>query len=90
MDVRHILQEIRHNMKTVVARDSELGLSLWHVLLNIHPADIANFFADNTKIWSRINTKQWPLSKVLPILKINQIGNFHSENLNNLKYKFIL
>lgn len=46
MDVRHIFQEIRHNMKTVILKDSELGVSLWKALLDIHPADIADFFAD--------------------------------------------
>ena len=46
MDVRHIFQEIRYNIQTVVRGDSDLGRSLWAALLNIHPADIADFFAD--------------------------------------------
>lgn len=46
MDVRQIFYEIKHNMQTVIHRDSELGQSLWHALLDIHPADIADFFSD--------------------------------------------
>lgn len=46
MDVRYIFQEIKHNMQAVIQGDSDLGRSLWRALLDIHPADIADFFAD--------------------------------------------
>jgi len=38
--------DIIHNLDTVAKRDSELGRSLWNSLVALHPADIAQFFAD--------------------------------------------
>lgn len=46
MDVRKIVQEIKDNLQTVLAKDSSLGKSLWLELLKIHPADMAHFFED--------------------------------------------
>lgn len=43
MDIKNILQEIRDNIKLVISRDSPLGTSLWQALLELHPADIADF-----------------------------------------------
>ncbi len=46
MDGRHILDEIKSNLASVISRDSTLGKSLWAALLQIHPADIAQFLTD--------------------------------------------
>jgi magnesium transporter len=43
MDNKHILQDIRDNIQSVINRDSPLGSSLWDTLLGMHPADIADF-----------------------------------------------
>ncbi len=43
MDNKNIAQEIRDNIQSVINRDSPLGTSLWHTLLEMHPADIADF-----------------------------------------------
>ncbi|MCX5922233.1 MAG: magnesium transporter [Candidatus Dependentiae bacterium] len=46
MNVRQILKEIQDNIKAVIEQDSDWGVHLWQELLKIHPADIADFFAD--------------------------------------------
>jgi magnesium transporter len=43
MENKNISQEIRDNIELVISRDSPLGTSLWHALLEMHPADIADF-----------------------------------------------
>ncbi|MGB8367447.1 MAG: hypothetical protein WCD44_03755, partial [Candidatus Babeliales bacterium] len=49
MDSKKILKEIQENINIVIAHDTPLGKSLWQALLEIHPADIADFLTDNTK-----------------------------------------
>lgn len=46
MDGQHLLQEIRDHLDAVIAQDSQLGIGLWHNFLELHPADIADFFSD--------------------------------------------
>jgi magnesium transporter len=43
---RSLLQEIRDNIDVVAHQSSPLGISLWNLLLEVHPADMADFFAD--------------------------------------------
>jgi magnesium transporter len=49
MNDRHILDEIKDNLETVILQDSVLGQSLWKEFLAVHPADIAQFFSDLDK-----------------------------------------
>lgn len=46
MNVEKILQEVKENLNAVIQRDTPLGISLWNTLLELHPADLADFFAD--------------------------------------------
>jgi magnesium transporter len=46
MESRQILQEIKSNIDTVIKKDSPLGESLWNELLQVHPADLADFISD--------------------------------------------
>lgn len=43
MNIEKILQEIQENIQTVIKRDTPLGNSLWAALIEMHPADIADF-----------------------------------------------
>lgn len=43
MSVEQILQEIRDNIEAVIVHDSAVGIALWNKLLEVHPADIAQF-----------------------------------------------
>lgn len=45
MDIS-LLQEIKDNIDVVVHQSSPLGISLWNLFLEVHPADMADFFAD--------------------------------------------
>lgn len=49
MNAKKILWEIRENIGLVLKKDSPLGKSLWEALLEVHPADLALFFADINK-----------------------------------------
>jgi magnesium transporter len=46
MDGQHLLQEIKDHLDAVIAQDSILGKALWSKFLELHPADIADFFTD--------------------------------------------
>lgn len=46
MVVEQILQAIRESIETVTAQDSPNGIALWNKLLEIHPADIAQFITE--------------------------------------------
>lgn len=48
MDVKNILQEVKDNMQAVLQEDPTLGRPLWQEFIDLHPADIANFFTDNS------------------------------------------
>lgn len=49
MDTRNILQKMRENIHAVLRGDPVLGEPLWKEFLELHPADIANFFEDSPK-----------------------------------------
>lgn len=46
MDNKTLLQEIKDNILVVAEQSSPLGASLWKMFLEVHPADMADFFAD--------------------------------------------
>lgn len=46
MDHQTLLQNIRDNITAVAEQSTPLGISLWNLFLQMHPADIADFFAD--------------------------------------------
>lgn len=46
MESERILQEIKANIQAVINQEQPLGVSLWHDFIELHPADIANFFTD--------------------------------------------
>lgn len=46
MDSKKILQEIKDNLTAVIKKDSPLGQSLWQALIELHPADLADFYSD--------------------------------------------
>lgn len=47
MDAKNILQEMKDNMQAVLQQDPTLGVPLWKEFIDLHPADIANFFTDS-------------------------------------------
>jgi magnesium transporter len=46
MDSRHLLHEIQDHLDSVIAQDTPLARGLWQHFLDLHPADIADFFSD--------------------------------------------
>lgn len=46
MENKSLLQEIKENVQAVAEQSSPLGASLWKMLVEMHPADIAEFFGD--------------------------------------------
>ncbi|CAN5128127.1 magnesium transporter [soil metagenome] len=46
MDSRHLLHEIQDHLDAVIAQDTPLARGLWQHFLDLHPADIADFFSD--------------------------------------------
>jgi magnesium transporter len=46
VDLNKLFNDIVHNIQAVMRRDTPLGQALWKELLALHPADIAQFFAD--------------------------------------------
>lgn len=49
MNIEKILQEIQENIQTVIKRDTPLGNSLWKALVEMHPADIADFLENSER-----------------------------------------
>jgi len=49
MDDQHILREVQDHLDAVITQDSEFGKGLWQSFIQLHPADIADFFADIDK-----------------------------------------
>ncbi|MBA3954948.1 magnesium transporter [Candidatus Dependentiae bacterium] len=49
MATKRIFDQILHNLDTVIAQDSPLGVLLWQGFVKLHPADIAQFLGNNTK-----------------------------------------
>ena len=49
MNGHHILYEVREHIQAVIAQDTDLGKGLWRKFIELHPADIAAFFADIDK-----------------------------------------
>lgn len=49
MNGYNIVYEIQEHIQTVIAQDTDLGRGLWRKFLELHPADIAAFFADIDK-----------------------------------------
>lgn len=47
-----VLQEIKENIDVVVQQSSPLGISLWKLFLETHPADMADFLADISRTYS--------------------------------------
>jgi magnesium transporter len=45
MNQPKIIEEIKANLETFITRDSALGDSLWHIFLELHPVDIADFLS---------------------------------------------
>ncbi len=46
MSAKDILSKVRENIEAVIKKSSPLGVSLWEAFLEVHPADLADFFAD--------------------------------------------
>ncbi len=46
MDNQTLLNQIKDNITTVAEQSTPLGSSLWGFFLQMHPADMADFFAD--------------------------------------------
>lgn len=46
MDSRHLLHEIQDHLDAVIAQDTPLARGLWQHFIELHPADIADFFTD--------------------------------------------
>lgn len=46
MDSRHLLHEIQDHLDSVIAQDTPLARGLWQHFIDLHPADIADFFTD--------------------------------------------
>lgn len=46
MDSRHLLHEIQNHLDSVIAQDTPLARGLWQHFIDLHPADIADFFTD--------------------------------------------
>lgn len=46
MDNHELLQKIRDNIEVVINRSTPLGVSLWDLFIEMHPADMADFFSD--------------------------------------------
>lgn len=46
MDGQHLLHEIKDHLDAVIAQDSAYAQGLWNSFLELHPADIADFFTD--------------------------------------------
>lgn len=46
MDGRHLLHEIQDHLDSVIAQDTPLARGLWQHFIDLHPADIADFFTD--------------------------------------------
>lgn len=60
MNSERLLHEIQDHMEAVIAQDTDLGKGLWREFIELHPADIADFFSD-------IETKHFqPLFLKLP------------------------
>ncbi len=49
MNTEKTLAQVADNITTVVRQDTPLGVLLWQELIKLHPADIAQFFADLDK-----------------------------------------
>lgn len=46
MNGNHFLHEIRDHLDAVIRQDNPLGKLLWEKFIQLHPADIADFFSD--------------------------------------------
>lgn len=46
MNQLKILQEIKDNIDNVIKQDTPLGTSLWHMLTELHPADIVDLISE--------------------------------------------
>ncbi len=46
MDSRHLLGEIQEHLDAVIAQETPLARGLWNHFIDLHPADIADFFTD--------------------------------------------
>ena len=46
MDGQNLLHEIKDHLDAIIAQDSEYAKDLWKSFLDLHPADIADFFTD--------------------------------------------
>ena len=46
VEKKNVLLKIKENLEEVLGKKSSLGKLLWHELLEQHPADIADFFAE--------------------------------------------
>ena len=46
MDGQYLLHEVRDHLDAVIAQDTQLGIGLWERFIQLHPADIADFFID--------------------------------------------
>ncbi len=80
MDIKNISQEIRDNIQAVISRDSPLGASLWHTLLEMHPADIADFLPT-------LDSK--PMQKLFQDMPRNVKINVFCELSDNMKVYFL-
>ena len=73
MDGQHLLHEIRDHLDAVIAQDSVLGNTLWNRFLHLHPADIADFFADIN--WDEFQTLFLRLPKKLQLEVFQELSD---------------
>ncbi|MGC2310340.1 MAG: magnesium transporter [Candidatus Babeliaceae bacterium] len=45
MDLQRIFEQVHHNIREIVDQSTPLGISLWHEIIKMHPADIAQVFS---------------------------------------------
>ncbi len=69
-----IFAEMRENLQAVIARDSAVGEALWEAFVSLHPADIADFLGDVSKLHAQQLFSQLP--KKLKIAVFEDLSDF--------------
>ena len=80
----HLLREIQDHLDAVIAQDSEFGKGLWLRFLQLHPADIADFFSDIE--WNQFQQLYLRMPKSLQIevfQEFSDITKVHSLSFMN-------
>lgn len=60
METEVLLHEMRHNIDELIAQQTPLGQGLWQQLLQLHPADIAQFLANIDRDHAALIFKKLP------------------------------